>query len=82
MGTRQLAQYRKKFYPYEVQSLPTRDGREVPLTNAGAPTNNVTKLGQAVVGSQLIDQSSGRLYICTATNGTSTITWTVTGSQV
>jgi hypothetical protein len=52
-----------------------------PFLVAGAPTNNVTRLGTAVVGSQLIDTTNGKLYVCTATNGTSTITWTVTGSQ-
>ena len=81
MGHRQLAAYRKKF-TYAVDSLPTRSGLEVPLTNAGAPTNNVTALGQAQVGSQLIDVQNGIHYICTATNGTSTITWTKTGTQV
>lgn len=52
-----------------------------PLLNAGAPTVNVTYLGQAQVGSLLIDTTNGKLYICTATNGTSTITWTVVGTQ-
>lgn len=53
-----------------------------PFRNAGAPTANVTLLGIAVVGSQLIDTTNGKAYICTATNTTSTITWTVTGAQV
>jgi hypothetical protein len=82
MGTRQLAAYRKKYFPYEVQSLPTRDGREVPLQLAGAPTNNVSFLGQAVVGSLVLDTTNGKLYIVTATNGTSTITYASVGSQV
>lgn len=56
-------------------------GLNAPLQNAGAPTNNVTYLGVAVVGSLLIDTTGGKLYICTATNGTSTITWTVVGTQ-
>jgi hypothetical protein len=56
-------------------------GLGAPLTNAGAPTNNVTYLGVAVVGSRLIDTSNGKAYICTGTNGTSTITWTVVGAQ-
>ena len=59
----------------------TGTGLRTPLTNAGAPTNNVTGLGQAVVGALLIDTTNGKLYICTATNGTSTITWTVVGTQ-
>ncbi len=56
-------------------------GLDAPLRNAGAPTVNVTYLGVAVVGSLLIDTTNGKLYICTATNGTSTITWTVVGAQ-
>lgn len=57
-------------------------GLDAPLLNAGAPTANVTFLGIAVVGSLLIDTTNGKLYICTATNGSSTITWTVVGAQV
>jgi len=53
-----------------------------PFLVAGAPTNNVTMLGRAVVGSKLIDTNSGVDYVCTATNMTSTITWTKTGTQV
>ena len=56
-------------------------GLNAPLRNAGAPTVNVTFLGIAVVGSKLIDTTNGKDYICTATNGTSTITWTVVGAQ-
>lgn len=56
-------------------------GLDAPLRNAGAPTNNTTFLGTAVVGSLLIDTTNGKLYICTATNGTSTVTWTVVGAQ-
>ena len=52
-----------------------------PIQNAGAPTVNVTGLGVAVIGSQLVDTTTGKLYSCTATNGTSTITWTVVGTQ-
>ncbi len=50
-------------------------------SNAGAPTNNTTLLGVAAVGALLSDTTNGKLYICTATNGTSTITWTVVGTQ-
>jgi hypothetical protein len=57
-------------------------GLHRPMLLAGAPTNNVTYLGRAVVGAQLIDTTNGKAYICTATNGTSTITWTVIGTQV
>lgn len=59
----------------------TGNGLTHPLLNAGAPTNNTTYLGQAVVGSLLIDTTNGILYICTATNGTSTITWVKVGTQ-
>ncbi|MFW6034034.1 MAG: hypothetical protein ACOC9R_02760 [bacterium] len=56
-------------------------GLDAPLLNAGTPTDDDTFLGTAVVGSVLIDTTNGVLYICTATNGTSTITWTVVGTQ-
>lgn len=57
-------------------------GLDAPLRSAGAPTVDVTYLGVAVVGSNLIDTTNGKQYICTATNGTSTIAWTVVGAQV
>jgi hypothetical protein len=50
-------------------------------TGAGAPTVNVTLLGVAGIGDLYSDTTNGKLYICTATNGTSTITWTVVGTQ-
>jgi hypothetical protein len=71
MGLKDQASFRAK---YGI-------GLAHPFLNAGAPTNNVTQLGKAVVGSQLIDTTNGKLYVCTATNRTSTVTWTVTGSQ-
>lgn len=51
-------------------------------TGAGAPTANVTLLGEAGIGDLYSDTTNGKLYIVTATNGTSTITWTVVGTQV
>lgn len=51
------------------------------LSGAGAPTVNVTGLGVASIGDLYTDTTNGKLYICTATNGTSTITWTVVGTQ-
>lgn len=48
---------------------------------AGAPTVNVTQVGVAAIGDLYVDTTAGKLYICTATNGTSTITWTVVGTQ-
>jgi hypothetical protein len=71
MGIAAQAAYRGKY----------SRGLEVPFQSAGAPTNNVTQLGRAVVGSVLVDVTNGQHYICTATNGTSTVTWTKTGTQ-
>jgi hypothetical protein len=48
---------------------------------AGAPVVNVTLLGIAGIGDQYNDTTNGKAYICTATNGTSTITWVVIGTQ-
>jgi hypothetical protein len=71
MGTRQLASYNAKL----------GQGITVPFELAGTPVTNVSFLGRAVVGSLLIDNSTGKLYVCSATNGSSTISWTVVGSQ-
>lgn len=49
---------------------------------AGAPTVNVTLVGIAAIGDLYSDTTNGKLYICTATNGSTTITWTVVGTQV
>lgn len=54
-------------------------GLNSPLRNAGAPTTS-TYVKVAVVGSQLIDTTNGKLYVCTANNGTA-ITWIVAGAQ-
>jgi hypothetical protein len=51
------------------------------MSGAGAPTVNVTGLGTATVGSFYVNTTTGVWYSCTATNGTSTITWTVIGTQ-
>lgn len=48
---------------------------------AGAPVSNTTLLGEAGIGDLYADTTAGKLYICTATNGTSTITWVVVGTQ-
>lgn len=56
--------------------------RQPLLSGAGAPTANVTGLGAASIGDQYLNTSNGVLYVVTATDGTSTITWTVVGSQV
>jgi hypothetical protein len=57
------------------------NGLSQPYQNAGAPGANFLA-GVCVVGSLLIDTTNGKLYICTATNGTTTATWTVVGTQV
>jgi hypothetical protein len=49
--------------------------------SAGAPTANVTGLGTAGVGSLYTDTTTGILWICTATDGATTITWTKVGLQ-
>ena len=46
-----------------------------------APTTDETLLGTATTGTLAIDSQNGVLYICTATNGTSTIAWTKVGTQ-
>lgn len=51
------------------------------IQGAGAPTVNVTGLGAARVGDRYTDTTAGKLYVCTATNLTSTIVWTVVGTQ-
>lgn len=56
------------------------NGLYTPILNAGAPGANAFA-GRAAVGSLLIDTTGGKLYICTATNGTTTATWTVVGTQ-
>jgi hypothetical protein len=55
-------------------------GLDAPLLHAGAPTNNVTFVGVAVVGSQLIDTTNGVKYTATVATA-STVTWVVVGSQ-
>jgi hypothetical protein len=57
------------------------NGLNQPYLNAGAPGANFLA-GSAAVGSLLIDTTGGKLYICTATNGSTTATWTVVGTQV
>ena len=47
---------------------------------AGALVANDFAAGLAI-GALGLDITNGKLYICTATNGTSTSTWTVVGAQ-
>jgi hypothetical protein len=56
------------------------NGVNRPILNAGAPGANAYA-GTVIVGSQIVDTTNGKLYICTATNGSSTATWTVVGAQ-
>ena len=59
-------------------------GLGAPLRMAGAPTSGVggSFAGVAVVGSQLVDTTNGKAYICTGYNaGTNNVTWTVVGVQ-
>lgn len=51
------------------------------LEGAGAPAANFGA-GRVRVGSIYVNTTGGVLYICTATNGTTTATWTVVGTQV
>lgn len=51
-----------------------------PFQKAGALSSN-DFAGQCSVGSLAIDTTNGKVYICTATNGSSTSTWTVVGAQ-
>lgn len=51
------------------------------LAGAGAPTANVTGLGVAGVGWIYSNTTTGALYSCSATNGTSTIAWSLVGTQ-
>jgi hypothetical protein len=48
------------------------------LSGAGAPAVNLGA-GRVRVGSEYINTTTGVRYVCTATNGTSTATWTVLG---
>jgi hypothetical protein len=56
------------------------DGLQRNIVNAGAPGANAYA-GQVALGGLLIDVTNAKLYICTATNGTTTATWTVVGTQ-
>jgi hypothetical protein len=56
------------------------DGLRQPFTNAGAPASNALA-GTAQIGSLLVDTTNGVVYVCTATNGSTTATWTKVGTQ-
>jgi hypothetical protein len=56
------------------------DGLQRQIVKAGAPSANEFA-GQVALGGLLVDVTGAKLYICTATNGTSTATWAVVGTQ-
>lgn len=60
-----VAQYCRKFL---------KAGAVVANDFAGYPTG-------CRVGDFAVDTTTGKLYICTATNGSTTATWTVVGTQ-
>lgn len=51
-----------------------------PFQKAGALVAN-DFASSCVVGSLGVDSTAGKLYICTATNGSTTSTWVVVGTQ-
>jgi hypothetical protein len=51
-----------------------------PIPSDGAPEANEFADG-AYIGRTVVDTATGDLYICTATNGTTTATWGLVGSQ-
>lgn len=51
---------------------------DLELTGAGAPAANFAA-GRVRIGSRYVNTTTGVTYVCTATNGTSTATWTVLG---
>lgn len=55
-------------------------GATRPLTKAGALVSNDFADGLAV-GDLAVDTTNGKAYICTATDGETTSTWTVVGAQ-
>ena len=57
------------------------DGIQRHIVKAGAPAVNEFA-GQVALGGMLVDVTGAKLYICTATDGTTTATWTVVGAQV
>lgn len=51
-----------------------------PLEKAGALVANDFAAG-LTIGRQAVDTTTGKLWICTATNGTTTATWSGVGTQ-
>jgi len=61
-------------------SLMPSDGIQRQIVKAGAPSANEFA-GRVRLGGLLVDITGAKLYICTATNGSTTATWTVVGTQ-
>lgn len=61
-------------------SAKTTGGGVADFTGAGAPATNALA-GTCAVGDRYTNLTAGVLYICTATNGTTTATWVSVGSQ-
>jgi hypothetical protein len=72
MGLKDLTAYRAKF----------GIGLAHPFLLGGAPTSGASGsfVGRAVVGSQLIDTTNGKVYVATVATS-STVTWVSVGSQ-
>jgi hypothetical protein len=73
MGYRQLAAYAAK----------ASNGMSTPFQLAGTPTSGAggSFATRAMIGSLLLDTSTGKLYAATAVGGGS-ITWQLVGAQV
>ena len=69
MGQRQLA----------AQAAARTNGIQQPFQLSGAPVNGTSFAGKAVVGSQAVDTTNGKLYVCTSLSGGPQ--WTVVGTQ-
>lgn len=67
--------------PFLTGGKTTGNGLDCPFQNAGVPTTDVTYLGQAVVGSLLIDTANGQLYQATVATAVN-VTWVKVGAQV
>lgn len=59
-------------------SIPTDGFPRNVFEGAGAPAANAFA-GAARIGSEYVNTTTGVRYVCTATNGTSTATWTILG---
>lgn len=55
--------------------------RQPAFSGTGAPTVNVTGLGQAVVGDLYVNTANGWQYSVAATDGATTISWVSVGTQ-